>query len=286
MRKLAALFFGFMMVLVAGCSTTGTSVLDGFSLTKEPLIGKFIWHDLMTNQLDADKRFYAGLFGWQFEERNGPLGGRYTLAKSNGKYVAGLVAVDKREDGENVSRWVGYLSVPDVDAAVSSNMDAGGVTVLEPTDVSGIGRVAGIIDPQGAVLGLARSKVGNPDDSAATVAGRVIWNELLAKEAVAASEFYAQLAGYKIEQLQRRGGEYRMLKAGSIPRAGVLKNPLELPESIWLTHFLVSNVKAASAKVESLGGKVLIAPSPEIREGSIALITDPSGALLALKQLP
>ena len=31
--------------------------------------GKFVWHDLLTDDISAAKEFYSGLFGWTFEEQ-------------------------------------------------------------------------------------------------------------------------------------------------------------------------------------------------------------------------
>ena len=37
-------------------------------------------------------------------------------------------------------------------------------------------------------------------------------------------------------------------------------------------------------QVETLGGRVLIAPKPEIRDGRVALIQDPTGAAVAIQE--
>lgn len=286
MSRAIAFLFATVLTLLSGCSSTTMPVPQGVSLSDKPLFGKFVWHDLVTTNLEADKRFYGGLFGWEFEQRTGPRGAQYTLARSGGVYVAGMVDAGAEGKNANVSRWVGYLSVPDVDAAVKRNGEAGGETAVAPLDISGIGRVAGIVDPQGAVLGLARSSVGDPDDSGSGIPGSVAWNELLATDAAGAAQYYSELAGYEVEELQRRGGLYRMMKSGSARRAGVLASPLGLPESNWLVYFQVSDINSAVGRVEQLGGKVMIAPSPDVREGNMALIVDPSGALLALQQQP
>ncbi len=147
--------------------------------------------------------------------------------------------------------------------------------------------MAAIIDGQGAVVGLARSRIGDPDD--ATTAGRpgrAVWTELLASDVDAAASFYRELVGYDVDTIKRRGGEYVMLQSDGLDRAGIMHNPMEDWEPEWLTYFAVTDPAAVAARVESLGGKVLIAPSPEVREGTLALIADPSGAVLALQKWP
>ncbi|MEE9141677.1 MAG: VOC family protein [Gammaproteobacteria bacterium] len=281
--------FLYPLVLVAGlaaCTTAGTPDVSEMSFSEKPLIGKFIWHDLITEDIGAATRFYSGLFGWTFEESTGARGNDYTLAKSGGVYVAGIVPMAPPADGSDISRWLPYASVGDVDAAVRRTTERGGTVAVSVRDVS-LGRVAAIIDPQGAVIGLASSDIGDPDDATtAAKPGRVVWTELLASDVDAAAVFYSAVVGYQTKTIERRGGEYVMLENDGIRRAGIFHNPMDGWEPEWLTFFAVSDPAAVAARVESLGGEVLIAPTPEVREGTLALVTDPSGAVLALQKWP
>jgi predicted enzyme related to lactoylglutathione lyase len=286
MKRLRTSLMVVMMAGITACASTTTSLMSGMSLSDEPLTGKFIWHDLMTTDLEADKRFYSGLFGWTYEQRRGPNGKPYTLAKSGDRFVAGMVVEQRPKDGSDISRWLGYLSIPDVGLAIKKNGAAGGSTVVEQLEISDFVRVAAIIDPQGAVLGLAQSSIGDPDDSDAGKSGRVVWDELLASDTVTAARFYKELAGYKVDVQQRNGGEYTLLIADGVKRAGILKNPLDGVEPLWLTYFGVQDVMETTAKVSALGGRVLLSPAADIRHGKLALVVGPSGALLALQQLP
>lgn len=285
MNRVTTCLAAVMVLALTSCASTTTSLMSGLSLSDEPLTGKFIWHDLVSTDIDADKAFYAGLFGWEYEQRRGVNGRPYTLAKAGDRFVAGMVIGEARDDGQNIARWLGYLSVPDVDGAVVMNDAAGGETVVAPLEINDFVRVAAVIDPQGAVLGLAQSRIGDPDDSTAGLPSSVVWNELLTDDPAAAATFYAALAGYQAVVLQRRGGEYITLKANGVRRAGILANPIEDATPLWLTYFGVSDIAASVAKVNGLGGRVLLAPTPEVRDGEIALVTGPSGALFALQQL-
>lgn len=286
MKRLHTYLVVILVLGITACASTTTSLMSGMSLSDEPLTGKFIWHDLVTTDLEADKRFYSGLFGWGYEQRRGPNGNTYTLVKSGDRFVAGMVAEQRPKDGSDISRWLGYLSVPDVGLAVAQNDRAGGETVVGPLDISDFVRVAAITDPQGAVLGLAQSNIGDPDDSQAGKPGTVVWDELLASNPATAASFYKALAGYKVDVLQRNGGEYTMLIADGVKRAGMLENPLDGVDPLWLTYFGVQDVMAATARVGGLGGRVLLAPAVDIRDGKLAIVVGPSGALLALQQLP
>ena len=275
-----------LLVLVVSACSSIQAPLDtsGLSLSPTPLYGKFVWHDLMTEDLAAVKPFYAGLLGWEFREAKA-FDRPYTLVKAGGRYVAGIVEVARPDPEKPVSQWLAYLSVPEVDGAVHKTVGSGGVIVVGARDVPGIGRAAVVTDPEGAPLGLLRSDIGDPDDSTGNTLGQFLWMELLADDPEAAAAFYKALAGYEVEKVEIGGGPYRVLRAG-VDRAGILGNPVKGAPPVWLTYVVVEDPLAASEKAAELGGRVLLAPSPKVRKGTLALIEDPSGAVLALQKWP
>jgi Bleomycin resistance protein-like N-terminal len=74
-----------------GCVSTSKLDLSGMSFSSEPLLGKVVWNDLITEDLEAARRFYGELFGWTFEQGARPSGRPYWLARSGKVYVAGMV---------------------------------------------------------------------------------------------------------------------------------------------------------------------------------------------------
>lgn len=284
-RKLLIAIFAVLLVGIGACTTASRPDLTGMSFSSEPLLGKVVWHDLITEDIDTAQKFYTGLFGWTFENSNGARGENYVLARNNNVYVAGMVEVDAAQDGNKYSRWLPYISVADVDMAASSAVAAGGKIAGEAQNVN-IGRVAAIVDPQGAVIGLVRSNIGDPDDTTtAAEPGRAVWNELLANDPATAAVFYSSLVGYNTHTIPRRGGEYTVLSNNGAHRSGIFKNPAEEDYTpIWITAFGVVDPAAAAAKAESLGGSIILPVSPQFRDGTTALITDPSGAILVLQQ--
>jgi predicted enzyme related to lactoylglutathione lyase len=255
------------------------------SFSDEPLIGKAIWHDLVTEDPAAAERFYEGLFGWSFQKTTGGGGHAYSVARSGSVWVAGIIAVDPPADGTTLSRWMPYLSVDDVDRAVETTVTAGGTVAATARNVP-LGRVAAIVDREGTVIGLARSDIGDPDDGTTAAApGRVIWTELLTNNVAAATEFYRRVVGFDARTIERRGGVYTLLGHNGIDRAGLLNNPVPNWTPIWLTYFGVKDAAAAAARAEELGGQILVPVSPEVREGTMAVVTDPTGALLVLQNL-
>lgn len=274
-----------LLVGMTACTTASRPDLTGMSFSSEPLPGKVIWHDLLTEDIDSARAFYGELLGWSFEDVSGRRGdGEYSVARLGDVIVAGLLAVEAPTDGENYSRWLPYMSVGDVDAAVSRSIAGGASVVASARDVS-LGRVAAIIDPQGAVIGLAASSIGDPDDvTTAAAPGRVVWTELLADDPQAAAEFYTSLAALDARTISRRGGEYTVLANAGVDRAGIFQNPAEGDYTpVWITAFGVSDPAAAAAKAVSLGGTIILPVSDELRNGTTALITDPAGAILVLQ---
>ncbi|MBT8059022.1 MAG: VOC family protein [Gammaproteobacteria bacterium] len=280
-----ALIVGLLCLAALAACVSGTGRVADFSLSEEPLHGKFVWHDLIADDPDAARRFYGGLFGWSFERTTHPNGGDYTLITSRGRFVGGIVELADPANAD-YSRWLGYLSVPDVDAAVERAAADGGRAVAGPLELGNIGRAAAIIDPQGAVVGLLRSSAGDPDDTSKREVGEIVWNELLTADEVRAADFYSNITGAQARFTPRGGGQYIVLRGQERDRAGIVQRPADDIQPFWLTHFAVSDPAAAADRAEQLGGAVVLAPSPELRGGSLAIVTDPGGAILALHRWP
>jgi predicted enzyme related to lactoylglutathione lyase len=279
-----------VIIVVAGllmstaCASRSTTPARVTGTTPGPTTGKFVWHDLSTDDLPAAQRFYGDLLGWQFSETT-RMGERYVVASHGGRPVGGLVAVEPVA-GQEVSQWVAYASVANVDTAVAAVEKAGGRALIAPVDIPSAGRAAVVIDPQGAVLGLARLTGADPADPPAPEEGTFFWMEYLAKDPVAAANFYTSTFGYEQEVTERLGpNAYVVLSLGR-PRAGILQSPQPEIPPLWLPSILVSDPVALAARATALGGRVLLEPHPDVRRGSLAVVADPSGAVVALQKYP
>ena len=80
-------------LFLLSCTTTQGPDLTGMSFSDEPLIGKAIWHDLVTEDPQAAKRFYEGLFGWSFQNATGSSVHAYSVARSGSVWVAGILSL-------------------------------------------------------------------------------------------------------------------------------------------------------------------------------------------------
>jgi uncharacterized protein len=284
-RTVLALPAAALLAAAGGCSSVPEAApFNGQTLSPTPLLGKFIWRDLVTENPDAVKPFYAGLFGWTYEETTA-LGAPYTLVKSDGQVIGGISKTRRPRPDQPVSQWLSFMSVADVDRAVAQTRSAGGSVVVGPLDLPNVGRGAVVLDPDGAPLGLLRSQRGDPADIAAPIANRFMWTEHLSRDPAASAAFYAALVGFEVRKLDFNGRPYWVLVKGR-ERAGLLRNPIAVDRPIWLPFVRVDDPAASAARTAQLGGRVLLAPRSDVRNGGTALIADPAGAMLALQKWP
>ncbi len=269
---------------LAGCTSVPGTPPKGMDLSPVPLLGKFVWRDLVSEDPEAVKPFYAGLFGWEFEESRA-LGAPYTLVRSGGQYIAGISRNRRPRPDQPVSQWLSFMSVADVDRAIVQTKAAGGRVLAGPLDLPNVGRGAVVLDPEGAPVGLLRSKIGDPVDTPAPALNRFLWTEHLSRNPQASAEFYAALADLQVRKMDFSGQPYWVLVRGR-ERAALLRNPTTVDQPIWLAYVHVADPAASAARAAQLGGRVLLAPRKELRNGSFALIADPTGAVLALQKWP
>ena len=163
-----------------------------------------------------------------------------------------------------------------------------GATVLvEPVAIR-VGRAAVLKDPQGAYFGLLWISAGNPPDPDKPKPMTFFWDEYLARDSKPALTFYEGLGGFTSSVAENQGDlQYFVLKGGR-PRAGLFRIPDSAAnvQPNWLPYILVDDPAALATKAEGLGGRILLAPKPEHRKGTLAIIADPTGAAVALQKWP
>jgi uncharacterized protein len=115
--------------------------------------GNFCWNELLTQDVERAKRFYADTIGWSFESMPMQDGATYWLAKVGDKPVGGLFPTDRPDFDGVPESWMSYLAVDDVDKRVAKAL-AGGAKLMRPIfDVPGVGRIAILTEPGGAGVG-------------------------------------------------------------------------------------------------------------------------------------
>jgi predicted enzyme related to lactoylglutathione lyase len=248
-------------------------------ITNPRLPGKFVWADLVTDDMPAAQKFYGALFGWTFQDYGG-----YVVAKNDDRPLAGMFYRPRPADNSAKPRWFGYLSVPNVRRAVKAATDAGGKVLAPPKEIPKRGEQAVFADPEGAVFGVVKSSSGDPEDFLADP-GDWIWIELLSRDARTAADFYKTVGGYEVIEntSSNRLSDY-VLASEDYARATVLTLPpgREQVKPTWLLFVRVKNVAESVALAKQLGGKVLVEPKPELLDGHVAVVADPTGAAVGI----
>ena len=247
------------------------------------LPGKFVWADLVTDDVVAAQKFYTGLFGWTFRD----LGG-YVIAANDERPLGGMFQRARPADPSAKPRWLGYLSVANVDRAKAAVTQAGGRVLAPPQKMPKRGEQAVFADAEGALFGVIKSSSGDPQDFLAEP-GDWIWIQLLSRDGRKAAEFYRAVGGYTIVEntTANKLSDYVLTSAG-YARATVrtIRTNDEKLRPNWLPFVRVKNVGESIALAKQLGGKGLIEPKPELFDGKVAVIADPTGAAIGLLEWP
>jgi len=120
----------------------------GVEITNEP--GSLVWTDARLTDPVAGKRFYAAVFGYEFQ----PVPGApddYATFLVDGRVAGGMGGM-LGADGWP-AHWLAYFSIDDVDATAADALAAGGTVIRSPQDTP-FGRTALLADPFGATFGL------------------------------------------------------------------------------------------------------------------------------------
>jgi uncharacterized protein len=248
------------------------------------LPGKLVWADLFTSQPDEATKFYCGLFGWTSTSID-QKGKTYTIFSNDGVPVAGLAPHSYAKES-HPSRWIGYVSVADINAAVAAVEKNGGKVHASAKKFPDRGFQAIVSDAEGEPIGLLQSSSGDPADED-TKTGGWNWFELYVSDTKAATTFYHQALGYDVapETNSDRKSDF-VLSSNGNARGGVAPIPEDAKDgkATWLGVIRVSDLDQTLAKVAGLGGEVLVAPHSVEFGSRFAIILDPTGGTIGLVQ--
>jgi predicted enzyme related to lactoylglutathione lyase len=236
------------------------------------------WVELVTPDQKAAQEFYAGLFGWGYDDNDMGEMGHYYIATLEGSEIGGVSGQMPGMEG-HPAYWGVYLAVDDVDAATAKVESAGGKVDAGPFDVMEAGRMSAIQDPTGARVGLwqAGQTIGT---QRANEPGTPTWNECVTPDVKAAAAFYAEVLGMGSEEMDMgEAGTYTVLtNAQGKQVGGAMNPPMEGIPPHWNIYFNVEDVDAGVTRVEELGGKTM-APAFDVPGvGRMAMVADPQGA--------
>jgi predicted enzyme related to lactoylglutathione lyase len=118
----------------------------GASLVNAP--GALAWNELASPDPDASADFYRELFGWKIEPFEGMDMPYLGIQNADGHSNGGIRPAQENEP----TYWLVYFGAEDAAAGAAKATDLGG-TELAQMDI-GVGKIAVLQDPQGAVFAL------------------------------------------------------------------------------------------------------------------------------------
>jgi predicted enzyme related to lactoylglutathione lyase len=247
--------------------------------------GRFVWYELLATDQTVATAFYTKVLGWSTEAWKTPPGAPpYTMWTNAGKSFGGLMPLpeEARKAGAP-SHWLGYVAVPDTDAALTKAKKHGAKPLMGPMDIPEVGRMAVIADPQGAVIALFTPSMAGSEPPAAPAVGNVSWHELATNDWKKAWDFYQDMFGWQKGEAMDMGamGTYQIFTLGGPPIGAMFNRPPQIPVSNWLYYFRVADLDAAVEKTKLGGGKILNGPM-DVPGGRIAQCMDPQGSAFAL----
>ncbi len=243
--------------------------------------GRFVWFELMTPDTERAIAFYGEVIGWKVQTMAMPDGKEYSMFVAGETPVGGCI---QPPVAEIPPHWVSYASVEDVDSTSARMIKAGAETLMPAFDIPTVGRAQPMADPTGGAFFLFHA--AQEDRPAPTGVGSFHWNELITRDPEAAVSFYEKTLGYTHETMEMPNGTYFVLKNGETARAGVVARDGAEPRSHWQQYVTLDDCDAAVSRVQKNGGKVLSAPADVPGVGRIAVIEDPTGAVLGLIKPP
>jgi uncharacterized protein len=126
---------------------------DPMTLHDSSKVGEFCWNELMTSDNVAAFNFYSQIFGWKIVQDMdmGPMG-TYRVFGIGEKQLGGMMTTPKGSPMPPM--WLYYIETSDLEAAIARATKRGATVMNGPMDVPGGGRIAQLLDPQGAGFAL------------------------------------------------------------------------------------------------------------------------------------
>lgn len=237
--------------------------------------GRWPWFELNVPNPAQGVAFYGAVLGWEATSMD--MGGTpyHMMGPPGGAQGCGVVT----PEGGGGAQWVGYITVSSVDEAAARAAAAGGQVVVPAMDVPTVGRMACVVDPEGATFWLFTPEQA---DGSGNHAPGFYWMELHSDDPEAAAAFYAKVVGVGIDTMPMSGGTYFLLEGPERAASGICAKMMNGAPSMWLAWASVDNADAALERAVAAGGQVL-APAFDVEGiGRMGILQDDQGVVLGV----
>jgi predicted enzyme related to lactoylglutathione lyase len=249
------------------------------------LRGRFVWHELMTNDVKAAGTFYKKVAGWK--TRGWKQDSSYTELVAGDRPSAGLMALpDEAKAMGAPPNWLVYIGAPDIEATAREAVGLGGKVLKAPSEIPTIGKYVVLQDPQGATFAVFSPKQAPTGPEPAPAVGGFSWHELATTDAAGALAFYQRLFGWEKTNSMDMGpdlGVYQMFGIGGRQQGGIFTRPKQMQGPVaWLSYVRVPDAKKSPDAIKKAGGQVINGPQ-EVPGGDwIVQAIDPQGVMFAV----
>src|SRR6266851_3282894 len=115
-------------------------------------------------------------------------------------------------------------------------------------------------------------------------AGTFSWVDLTVPDTKAAAKFYSELLGWTADEPNSEYGGYAMVRTNGKAVAGLTPQMSPGAPAAWTTYVNVDDADATAEKAKQAGGQVIFGPMDVMSQGRMALVQDPTGAVIGLWQ--
>ncbi|WP_328315893.1 VOC family protein [Streptomyces sp. NBC_00388] len=135
--------------------------VQGLDTVMEP--DAMCWTELHTADTAAAKSFYRAVFSWEYQDMSMGDGMVYTIVSAPGggkgddTSHGGIMQLPQENlDAGARPEWHPYFGVEDCDATFAAATGRGATALMPPSSVPGVGRLALLTDPAGAMFALIK----------------------------------------------------------------------------------------------------------------------------------
>ncbi|WP_455219699.1 VOC family protein [Kaarinaea lacus] len=116
-----------------------------------PEVGQFVWADLLAKQPKAQIAFYKGIADYAVEQNQSSAVDNDFFLRTRNVPRAGILEIP---DKDILPNWLPYVRVNNMVDSIVKTTQLGGTVILEPSMEIYNGKLAVILDPTGAALGM------------------------------------------------------------------------------------------------------------------------------------
>ncbi|RFU88553.1 VOC family protein [Streptomyces triticagri] len=249
--------------------------------------------DLSGDETERAQDFYGSLFGWEFRAspERGPghvtcllRGGAVAGFRPTAGATGGSPGQGQLNSPPNPRRWRMYFAADDCDAASARAVAAGGSLTEGPHEVDDLGRLALVVDPQGAEFGLWQGR-RSPGCELVNEPDSLVRQDLVTPDAGPARAFYPEVFTYTLDRNDDLPDfDFTFLRRPDGHEiGGIFGNP-GAEQAAWHTVFEVADADRSAALARAAGGEAgAVIDSPY---GRTAEIVDPLGTAFGIIARP